>query len=317
MQNIILSLTTYYKRWNYFNQSLKSILAQSLYNNVFKFIINIDDDSPQDFINKMKSIENIDSKIEIKICDSKWRVANKLIPTYINFHDDIIICFDDDKNYPIDCLKQLLNAYEKHNKCIIAQEINPAIIDNNGNFIYLNSIDIKLEQEEFGKYLSNACLFPPNCFSSILFDYEKYSELTNCKNDEVWFWIASTLNKTKVVGLNNTLSYGNDNNVTFSLDETALTHTNKQLDIITRYNSKLNEWYGNEIKKILSNEYIVFKLNKDNILAFTGNLAWINFLYKNFNIKILCDKSIVMSWMMFLTQNIQKYKWTKIEIYNE
>jgi hypothetical protein len=88
-----------------------------------------------------------------------------LIPTYEKHHDDVIICFDDDKNYPVDCLRQLLEAYDRHPNCIIAQEINPSIVDSNSRLIYLNAIDVKLEQEAFGKYLSNACLFSPNCFS--------------------------------------------------------------------------------------------------------------------------------------------------------
>jgi hypothetical protein len=124
--------------------------------------------------------------------------------------------------------------------------------------------------------------------------------MTNCKNDEVWFWVASTLNRTKVVGLNNTFSYGSDAGVTFKLDETALTHTNKLGDIITKYNNKLNEWYGKQIKQVIDEEEVVFNLNKDNILAFTGNIRWINSLYGNFNILLNCNSNLVDSWKFFL-----------------
>ena len=108
----------------------------------------------------------------------------------------------------------------------------------------MNSIDVKLEQEEFGKYLSNACLFPPNCFSDEIFNYENFYKLTHGNHDELWFWISSTLNKTKVVGLNNTFSYGSDENVTFDLDESSLTHINMMSDVISKYNKTLNDMYG-------------------------------------------------------------------------
>ena len=79
-----------------------------------KIVINIDDDSPEQFINDCYSLKSIDAKIEVAVCDSKWRSANKLIPTYTEHHDDFIICFDDDKNYPHECLEQLIDASYKH-----------------------------------------------------------------------------------------------------------------------------------------------------------------------------------------------------------
>ena len=148
----------------------------------------------------------------------------------------------------------------------------------------MNAIDVKLEQEEFGKYLSNACLF----------------------------WVASTLNKTKVVGLNNTFSYGSDENVTFGLDDSSLTHVNAVENTISKYNRLLNEMYGAQMQQVITSEFVIFNVDKDNVLAFTGNIKWINALYGNFNVKVRCDKSMVRSWMLFLLKHIRSCKWKNI-----
>ena len=149
----------------------------------------------------------LEPRIEVKLCDYKSRSANKLIWTYKDNPDSVIVCFDDDKDYPVECLEQLCSVWKKNQDCIIAQEINPAVFFKQDFIGYLNGMDIKLMQKEWGKYLSNACLFPPNCFSDELYDYDTFYYITQGNNDELWFWIMSTLNGVQSIGLNNTYSY--------------------------------------------------------------------------------------------------------------
>jgi len=54
---------------------------------------------------KYNSLCQLDNKIKIKICDAKWKSANKLIWVYKDHPNDVIVCFDDDKNYPSECLE--------------------------------------------------------------------------------------------------------------------------------------------------------------------------------------------------------------------
>lgn len=152
----------------------------------------------------------MDPRVEVKLRDGRWRSANKLVWTYKDGPDAVIVCFDDDKAYPDECLEQLLEAWRRDPDCIIAQEVNPAAVVSEGRIEYLNAVDVKLGQKEFGKYLSNACLFPPRCFSEDLYDYDSFRYVTNGMHDELWFWIASTLNGTRCVGLDYTFSYEAD-----------------------------------------------------------------------------------------------------------
>lgn len=310
---MIVSLTTYPKRMDYFKKSIQSILNQTIFDKVDHFYINIDDNLTQDEYNQYDEFKNLNDKIIIQKCDHKWRAANKLLPTYKIHHDDVIVCFDDDKNYPLDCLENLYNEWIENKDCIICYEINPAIIEN-GKLKYLNAVDVKLKQKEYGKYLSNGCLFCPNCLTDLVYDYDTYFNITNGANDEVWFWIVSTLNNVKVIGLDRTFSWEMDENVCYEKASNDLTNINCKPEIIQKYNDKFDELYHDQISKILSENYVEFNCNHSNILAICGQMNWIYTLYRNFNIMFVCDKTIGKSWLNYLISNLNKYKWNNVKI---
>lgn len=292
-----------------------SILGQTFYHKVDIFYINIDDNlTDEDYIEYNK-IATIDDKIKINIAEAKWRSANKLLPVYRLHHNDVIVCFDDDKMYPSDCLKQLCDKWIDNQDCIIAQEINPAIYDGNQIF-YVNQIDVKLGQREFGKYLSNACLFCPNCFPDEIYNFDNFMYITNGMHDELWFWIMSTINGVQCIGLDNTFSYGSDDGVTFDHDESALTHVNADIRNINGYNQRLNEKYGKDLLNNIANKPIEFCLNPIGIMVFVGHLKWIISLYGRYTVHIRLADNIALSWKKFLQSAINSSQpyWTDIKI---
>lgn len=80
MTEVIVSITTIPKRKEMFLQTLPFILQQKY---VKKICINLDNNLTQeDYDFYDKHVATQDSRIEInKTCESKWRSANKLLPT--------------------------------------------------------------------------------------------------------------------------------------------------------------------------------------------------------------------------------------------
>lgn len=91
-----------------------------------------------------RELVKLDNKIKIKVCPAKWKSCNKLVWVYKEHPDDIIVCFDDDKNYPPETLEQVYEMWKKHPECIVAQEINPIVRTSSGDINYINSIDAML-----------------------------------------------------------------------------------------------------------------------------------------------------------------------------
>ena len=139
-------------------------------------------------------------------------------------------------------------------------------------------------------------------------------ELTDGNHDELWFWLVSTLNNIPCIGLDYTYSNSIDDGVCLAPTETDLTNINKDQKTIDRYNRRLNEIYGKDLRSILLENPVRFSISHDSILKFTGNIKLINHLYGNFPIILECDDTIVASWVKYLAFIVNSYKWRTLKI---
>lgn len=312
MTEVIVSITTIPKRKAMFLQTLPYILKQKY---VKKICINLDNNlSQEDYDFYDMQVATQDPRIEInKSCDSKWRSANKLLPTIQKYPNDVIVTMDDDLSYDDQCVKELVEMYEKNPECIIAQEINPAIY-RNGYLFYVNTIDIKLMQKEYGKYLTHSCLFPPHVFDDTeVFDYDKMMKLTHGTHDELWFWEQTTLKGIKVIGLDWTISLGIDSTIQHSADEYQLTNINASQQNIDDYNKQFNDEYGERIRMILSepNNFIEFRVNRNNLIAHVSSLPIIKQLYEGYNIVFTVANDMKKSHIWYLESRVRGYQLAK------
>ena len=302
---IIVSITTIPKRLNYLDRVLPILLNQTL--KYDKLVINLDNNLTSNEYEAYEKLAERDPRIEVyKDCDPKWRSANKLLPTIQRYTDAVVITMDDDLEYPLTCCEELYNKWKDNKDCIICQEINPTIY-RDGKLEYLNTLDIKLMQREFGKYLTHSCLFPPHVFDGTeVFDFDKMMKLTNGTHDELWFWEQTTLKGVQVIGLDYTMSYGIDSTIQHKEGEYTLTDTNKIPENIDEYNRKFNEEYGYRIGRILSAKPIEFFVTRENLQAHVGSLWQIKQLYGGFpNIVFWVDSSMLKSHVWYLSTRLQ------------
>lgn len=279
--NYIVSMTTIPSRKKWFKEYVDSILKQSFYFD--KFVINIDDNLTEGDYEFYESIKDFDERIEINVCDHKWRSCNKLLPTLKKYSNSVIITVDDDIYYPKDSIKKLVEEYEKNSDCIICLSSNPIKFNDNkyGGIFIVD--DVCFGQKGYSKYLSNCCLFPPHIFdNSDLFDYDKMIMCTKGLHDELWFWVNSTLNGVKSINVNNYLI--NVDSYTFEgtyEDGYRLLNFN----ILTQgadedYTERINELYGDSLGSVLS-EKIEFIITDNNIDKFFWLFQIFKTVYKD------------------------------------
>lgn len=308
---IIASLTTYPKRFDRLLKTLPYILNQSLY--FEQLCIVIDDDLSIEDVKKYEDLKKLDNRIQILKGEKKWKSANKLLTTYKEYSNDIIITCDDDMLYPSNAFKQMYDVWKNNQDCIVAQEINPAYIDL-VTVKYLNSFDVMLRQKEFGKYLTMCCLFPPKALENTeAYDYEKFEFITHGNHDELWFWLQTTMKGIYVIGLDYTVSYQIDG-VAMPYDDSALTHINGNPKEIEGYIERFNQIYNLPLLQVFNDKPIIFHLEYDNLFAFIGNIQWIWQLYHSMNIQIDLGKTIGKSQMYLLEPTIKKFKWKNIKL---
>lgn len=321
---IIVSLTTIPEKFDYLKKSITSILNQTAFNVVKRVYINLDDSiASSDFAkyDYFKTLNGLEDKIVIQKADCRWRSANKLMPVYKEHHDDIIITFDDDKDYPPNIIELLLRKWTLFPNCIIATEVNPVFyIESDGTpeskplIQFTNIIDIKLEQLQWGKYLSNACLFCPNAFGSsdealqAFFDYDNFSYITNAVHDELWFWIMSTLQGVQCIGLAETMSFELDG-ITYEKTKYDLSNINNKKDEIEAYNKRINEVYGEQLCKMIKSKPVVFFLTPFTSQIFVFNARAIHTLYRTMDVVLSHPSTLAASWIKYIVTATKKLNW--------
>ena len=303
---VIISMATIPSRMKRLEENIPSVLKQKYPFDLF--MINVLDNLSEEEYEFYDKFKKLDNRIVINKVEQKWRSCNKLIPALKLFPDDIIITIDDDIYYPEDCIGALMQQWVKTPKCIIAHEINPLLLEQEETYInYLNGLDVKLMQKEWGKYLTGCCLFPPHTFDGTeIFDFDKMMEYTQGTHDELWFWINSTLNGVMCVGLNYVRSFGPEVLTAWEEDEFKLSDTNTDKDKQKEYMDKINEVYGERLLEIILGTNAEFLVTKDNIYAFCHLLPWINALYgKHYTVKYT---GLTKDWIKFLKNAVSGKK---------
>lgn len=273
-------MTTIPSRKSTLIDNLMSILNQTF--RFDKFCINIDDYMSFEDYEFYFGLEKLDSRIEVNICDRKWRSCNKLLPTLKKYPEAVIITVDDDILYPKDCIETLIKGYKNNPDCVISHDSSPIIIED-GKFIQItNNVDIRLNQKKFGRYFSMCCLFPPHIFDGTdLYDYDKMKYCTEGTHDELWFWLMSTMNCVKSVALNDIHDFGTYILKDAYSDGYKLSDINCDVSTMLKYNDNIKNLYGDKLDEIVGKSKTEFVLTKDNIYNFFYNFWIVRIFYKN------------------------------------
>lgn len=288
-------MTTVPCRKESLKKSINSIIQQTFHFD--KLVVNIDDYMSSDDYNFYFQLKELDERIEVNICDKKWRSCNKLIPTLKKYPDDVIITIDDDIFYPNFTIEKLINSHLENPDCIVSHNSNAIFLTEDFKFKQIGYFSSpKIFYKFYNQYLSNCCLFPPHIFDgSDLFDYNKMMACTNGTHDELWFWVNSTINGVKSIVLNDFFRI-----IPYNLDECGYRLGEVNEKNFDKFNELIVNLYSDKINKVLEDIKPEFIIDCNNIFSCLYYSSVFNWLYgKNF---ILNIKNLDISYKCLINQ---------------
>ena len=232
---LIVSITSYPGRIHAVHKSINTLLRQSLKPD--KIVLWLAKEQFPD--GKAKLPEELlrleELGLEIRWCED-LKSYKKLIPALREFPDAIIVTADDDIYYEKDWLECLYREYLKNKKNIyVKRAIKLDLCDN--TIIPLSSrkcrqIDMSKPSFLYQMLGGSGCLYPPGSLYSDTVNGNKALEILPY-NDDIFFWIMSVLNKTKIV-----VVQGFDRSLYFvdEVQQDGLCHKNREIGEQNMYN---------------------------------------------------------------------------------
>lgn len=221
---IIISLTSYPARIHTVNQTIESLLNQTM--KADKVILWL---APEQFPNKEEDLPQQLLDLREKGLTIDWyhdiKSYKKLIPTLKKYPNAVIITADDDILYDKNWCKILYESYIQNPQLIWAHRVHQIALENFKIAPYKKWQQcVKNVYPSFYNFCTTGggVLYPPNCFSDTVFDEEKFMKL--CPNaDDIWFWGQLVLNKYKIGVVENNI---NKISIIDATQETALWYDN-------------------------------------------------------------------------------------------
>jgi hypothetical protein len=139
-----------------------------------------------------------DFGLTIKFCKD-IRSFKKLIPSLIDYPDDIIVTVDDDSYYSSDCLKELYDAYLQNPQIIHTQCGCRIPVTSHGDIPSCNVWGIASTSPSFRNTVVGfgGVLYPPHSLYPDIFREDMFLKICPF-HDDLWFWAMAVLNGTKI-----------------------------------------------------------------------------------------------------------------------
>jgi len=198
-QLLIVSLTTYPKRFNVVYLTIESLMNQTIKPD--KIILWLAKDELSDGKVPQKILKLKARGLDIRIVNENLRSYKKLVYTIDQFPTSNIITCDDDIIYPEFFIEGLYNKFKEFPNNIIAyrcafmQKLN-----NHQLKPYLRWTSPENSKASFNLFPTGVggILYPPNSLHNKVLDKELFLKLSPL-GDDIWFKAMALLNNTKTV----------------------------------------------------------------------------------------------------------------------
>jgi hypothetical protein len=207
-EKYIISLTTYYDRFDSAHLAIESLLAQKSSRPFAVHLYLVDADIQKNGGVIPPRIEALTEKgLKIFVRNAGYGSYNKLLFALRENPGATIITADDDILYPDDLLERLTRKSLEHPECIVCNYGYMLSFDRRGRFRHyyelMDAGEGPCPQREYPTILLfpvgvGGVLYPPNALDDIVFDAEMFSRICPYA-DDIWFKIASLKKNTLCV----------------------------------------------------------------------------------------------------------------------
>ena len=197
-KELIVSLTSYPKRFNILPFTIKSILNQSVSpDRIILWLYKRDYDSLPSSVRDLERLGR-----HILLIEEDWKSYNKIIPTLLNFPDAYIITCDDDVLYKPTLIEELIECHQRFGGAI-AQRAHIIQFGPDGVLLPYSKWIENTPSSDFFEINSplvfptgvGGVLYPPNCFLENITDMEVALKLCPTA-DDLWLYFMANHNNT-------------------------------------------------------------------------------------------------------------------------
>ena len=204
-QKIIISMTTYNKRYSSIELTLKSLLLQTVKPD--RIIIWLDEENDDNLITDTMK-EYTKYGIEYRYTELELKPHGKYYYAMLEYPNDIIITVDDDIIYPVNMVEDLLRTHAKYPNAICARRVHLITLKNGKLEKYNNWLSEYRRMREPSHLLFatgvGGVLYPPHLLPQETFNVRNIKELCHCA-DDIWLKIMEVKNDVHVVWAPNKL----------------------------------------------------------------------------------------------------------------
>ncbi|ODA39137.1 putative glycosyltransferase [Desulfosporosinus sp. BG] len=200
-EKIIISMTTYPKRFNNIYLCLKSLLLQSVKPD--KIIIWLGSDTDPSFLTEaMKSLQEYGVEFRFD-SDKNLMPHKKYFYALQEYPEDVIITVDDDVVYPENFVKSLIEYHQKFPQAVCARRVHKITFDANGRLQpydkWVKECKSVIEPSQLLVAVGvGGVLYPPHSLDEKAFNVSDIKRLC-LRTDDLWLKTMELLKDTPVV----------------------------------------------------------------------------------------------------------------------
>ena len=194
--------------------------------------------------------------LEIRWCDDLCGHKRYYYCISEQKENEVVITFDDDIIYPIDCIKRLMAKHKQYPDCLVCERAQAVAykengeLENAGRWTTISNVGVKDPSYSLNPSPGGGCLIPYGAFHKDVCNKELICSLVY-KNDDLWYMFMAVENGTRII---KTRKY----HKIFSLVEDSQTVQLATENVLgNRYvevMKLLAERYPNAYKRILTDE---------------------------------------------------------------
>ena len=201
-ERIIASMTSFPARIAYVHLAIKSLMLQSCKpDRIILWLANeqFPDHTLPDTLTGLQQYG-----LEIRWCDDLYGHKKYYYCIQEQKPDEVVITFDDDIIYSVDCIKRLMEKHKEFPDCLVCERaqarkgVKQSNLDNPGRWKVISDVGCKVPSFGLNPSPGGGCLIPYGAFYKDAYDEAKIRELAY-KNDDLWYMFMAAENGTRTV----------------------------------------------------------------------------------------------------------------------
>ena len=204
--NVMISLTSYPKRFPELDLCIKSLVNQRM--KADRIVLWLGNDASPADADELR-IKYAPYGVEVlRDAEQNYFSHKKYYYAMRDFPHDIVVAADDDLIYPPDWLESLYRSYLQHPECISARRVHRITWDEQGVALpyirWLGEVKAKEPSHNLLATTGAGTLFPPGCLCEETINAEMF--MKKAKNaDDLWIKVMAVLSGVTIVWAKNTM----------------------------------------------------------------------------------------------------------------